>query len=122
MRVIRALADEILAGLSSSFSGLYAYTGRPSIPPEMLLRATLLQALYSVRSERMLMEQMNYNLLFRWFVGLSMDAPVWHPTGFTHNRDRLLQADVARAFLQGRWRCPGSNACCRRNISLKMAH
>ncbi|SHF10285.1 Transposase domain [Acidocella aminolytica 101 = DSM 11237] len=122
LRVIRALADEILAGLSSSFSGLYAYTGRPSIPPEMLLRATLLQALYSVRSERMLMEQMNYNLLFRWFVGLSMDAPVWHPTGFTHNRDRLLQADVARAFLQGRWRCPGSNACCRRNISLKMAH
>ena len=101
LRVIRALADEVLAGLSSSFSGLYAHTGRPSIPPEMLLRATLLQALYSVRSERMLMEQINYNLLFRWFVGLSMDSPVWHPTGFTHNRDRLLQADVARAFLQG---------------------
>ena len=101
LRVIRALADEVLAGLSSSFSGLYAHTGRPSIPPEMLLRAMLLQALYSVRSERMLMEQINYNLLFRWFVGLSMDAQVWHPTGFTHNRDRLLQADVARAFLQG---------------------
>ena len=101
LRAIRGLADEVLAGLSGSFSKLYAHTGRPSIPPEMLLRATLLQALYSVRSERMLMEQINYNLLFRWFVGLSMDAAVWHPTGFTHNRDRLLQADVARAFLQG---------------------
>lgn len=101
LRVIRMLADEALAGLSGRFSALYAHTGRPSIPPEMLLRATLLQALYSVRSERMLMEQINYNLLFRWFVGLSMDAAVWHATGFTHNRDRLLQADVARAFLAG---------------------
>jgi transposase len=101
LRAVRGLADEVLAGLSGSFSKLYAHTGRPSIPPEMLLRATLLQALYSVRSERLLMEQINYNLLFRWFVGLSMDAAVWHPTGFTHNRDRLLQADVARAFLQG---------------------
>src|SRR5277367_3901822 len=73
--------------------------GRPSIPPEMLLRATLLQAFFSVRSERMLMEQINYNLLFRWFVGLPMDAPVWHPTVFTHNRDRLLEADVAHEFL-----------------------
>lgn len=101
LRVIRGLADEVLSGLSGSFSALYSSTGRPSIPPEMLLRATLLQALYSVRSERMLMEQINYNLLFRWFVGLSMDAAVWHATGFTHNRDRLLQADVARAFLAG---------------------
>jgi len=101
LRVIRGLADEVLARLSGSFSALYSATGRPSVPPEMLLRATLLQALYSVRSERMLMEQINYNLLFRWFVGLSMDAAVWHATGFTHNRDRLLQADVARAFLQG---------------------
>jgi transposase len=73
--------------------------GRPSIPPEMLLRATLLQAFFSVRSERMLMEQINYNLLFRWFVGLPMDAEVWHPTVFTHNRDRLMEADVAQAFL-----------------------
>ncbi len=101
LRLIRGLADEVLEGLSGSFSAVYAHTGRPSIPPEMLLRATLLQALYSVRSERMLMEQINYNLLFRWFVGLSMDAAVWHPTAFTHNRDRLLQADVARGFLQG---------------------
>ncbi|GJE19357.1 hypothetical protein AIGOOFII_4105 [Methylobacterium marchantiae] len=75
--------------------------GRPSIPPEMLLRATLLQAFFSVRSERMLMEQIDDNLLFRWFVGLEMDAAVWHPTVFTHNRDRLLEADVARAFLSG---------------------
>ena len=101
LRVIRGLVDEVLAGLSGDLSALYSVTGRPSIPPEMLLRATLLQALYSVRSERMLMEQINYNLLFRWFVGLSMDAAVWHPTGFTHNRDRLLQAEVARSFLQG---------------------
>src|SRR5437763_1967117 len=73
--------------------------GRPSIPPEMLLRATLLQAFFSVRSERLLMEQIDYNLLFRWFVGLPMDAEVWHPTVFTHNRDRLLEADVAHEFL-----------------------
>jgi len=73
--------------------------GRPSIPPEMLLRATLLQAFFSVRSERMLMEQINYNLLFRWFVGLPMDAEMWHPTVFTHNRDRLLEAEVAHEFL-----------------------
>jgi transposase len=73
--------------------------GRPSIAPELLLRATLLQAFFSVRSERMLMEQINYNLLFRWFVGLPMDAEVWHPTVFTHNRDRLMEADVAHEFL-----------------------
>jgi transposase len=99
LRAIRGLSDEVLASLGSRFEGLYARVGRPSIPPEMLLRATLLQALFSIRSERMLMEQINYNLLFRWFVGLSMDADVWHPTGFTHNRDRLLEADVAREFL-----------------------
>jgi transposase len=99
LRAIRALTDEVLASLSARFEGLYARVGRPSIPPEMLLRATLLQALFSIRSERMLMEQINYNLLFRWFVGLTMDADVWHPTGFTHNRDRLLEADVAREFL-----------------------
>ena len=85
--------------MSVRLEGLYAGVGRPSIPPEMLLRATLLQALFSVRSERMLMEQINYNPLFRCFVGLSMDADVWHPTGFTHNLDRPLEADVAREFL-----------------------
>src|SRR3954466_12164423 len=75
-------------------------TGRPSIPPEHLLRALLLQVLYSVRSERMLMEQLEYNLLFRWFVGLAMDDAVWVPTTFTKNRDRLLEGDIARAFFE----------------------
>jgi transposase len=93
------LADEALGWLNGRFEGLYSSMGRPSIAPEMLLRATLLQAFFSVRSERMLMEQINYNLLFRWFVGLPMDADVWHPTVFTHNRDRLLEADVAHEFL-----------------------
>jgi transposase len=99
LRPIRALADEALGSLNKRFEGLYSSMGRPSIPPEMLLRATLLQAFFSVRSERMLMEQINYNLLFRWFVGLPMDAEVWHPTVFTHNRDRLLEAEVAHEFL-----------------------
>jgi transposase len=99
LRPIRALTDEALGALNERFEGLYSSMGRPSIPPEMLLRATLLQAFFSVRSERMLMEQINYNLLFRWFVGLPMDAEVWHPTVFTHNRDRLLEAEVAHEFL-----------------------
>jgi transposase len=99
LRAIRELADEALSALSGRFEALYSPMGRPSIPPEMLLRATLLQAFFSVRSERMLMEQIDYNLLFRWFVGLAVDAEVWHPTVFTHNRDRLLDADVAREFL-----------------------
>src|SRR6195952_3666547 len=101
LRPIRALAAEVLAGPDGRFGGLYSQRGRPSSPPEMLLRATLLQAFFSVRSERMLMEQIDYNLLFRWFVGLEMDAAIWHPTVFTHNRDWLLEADVARAFLSG---------------------
>ena len=84
--------------ICSLFARLYATTGRPSIPPEQLLRALLLQVLYSVRSERLLMEELNYNLLFRWFVGLNMDDPVWHPTTFTKNRDRLLAGEVAAAF------------------------
>ena len=99
LRAIRALADEALAGLNGRFEALYSGMGRPSIPPEMLLRATLLQAFFSVRSERQLMEQIDYNLLFRWFVGLPLDAAIWHPTVFTHNRDRLMAADVAREFL-----------------------
>jgi transposase len=93
------LADEALAALNGRFEALYSSMGRPSIAPEMLLRATLLQALFSVRSERMLMEQISYNLLFRWFVGLPLDGAVWHATVFTHNRDRLLEAEVARDFL-----------------------
>lgn len=99
LRPIRAFTDEALAALNKRFEGLYSTMGRPSIAPEMLLRATLLQAFFSVRSERMLMEQINYNLLFRWFVGLPMDAEIWHPTVFTHNRDRLLEAEVAHEFL-----------------------
>ena len=99
LRAIKGLADEALGSLSQRFEGLYSSMGRPSIAPEMLLRATLLQAFFSVRSERMLMEQINYNLLFRWFVGLPMDVGVWHPTVFTHNRDRLLEAEVAHEFL-----------------------
>src|SRR6202522_3791531 len=93
LRPIRALADRAVSSLNQRVEGLYSTMWRPSIPPEMLLRATLLQAFFSVRSERMLMEQINYNLLFRWFVGLPMDAEVWHPTVFTHNRDRLLEAE-----------------------------
>src|SRR3990170_2497207 len=99
LRAIKALAEEALGSLNRRFEGLYSSMGRPSIPPEMLLRATLLQAFFSVRSERMLMEQINYNLLFRWFVGLPMDAEVWHPTVFSHNRDRLMEAEVAHEFL-----------------------
>jgi transposase len=100
LRPIRALTDGILRDLSSEFDCLYSTTGRPSIPPEKLLRALLLQILYSIRSERMLMEQLEYNLLFRWFIGLSMDEPVWDPTVYTKNRERLLQGDVARKFFQ----------------------
>jgi transposase len=94
------MVDEVLKALSPDFSGLYSTFGRPSIPPEKLLRALLLQVLYTVRSERMLMEQLEYNLLFRWFVGLNMDEAVWVPTVFTKNRDRLLEGDVAEKFFQ----------------------
>ena len=99
LRAIRKITDAALARLSDRFDAIYADTGRPSIPPEKLLRALLLQAFYSVRSERQLMEQMNYNLLFRWFVGLSVDEPVWVPTVFSHNRDRLLRGDIAAEFM-----------------------
>jgi transposase len=99
LRAIRALVDETLAALSSQFDDLYSHTGRPSIPPEYLLRATLLQAFFTVRSERQLMEQIDYNLLFRWFVGLSIDDVVWDPSSFSTNRDRLLEAGVACEFL-----------------------
>src|SRR5277367_4038016 len=99
LRAIRAIVDEALEVLSADFEEMYAPLGRPSIAPEKLLRALLLQAFYSVRSERQLMEQMNYNLLFRWFVGLSVDEPVWVPTVFSHNRDRLLRGDIAAEFM-----------------------
>ena len=100
LRAIRGLMDEVLRELSPRFEGLYARVGRPSIPPEQLLRAQLLQVLYTVRSERQLMEQLDYNLLFRWFVGLNMDDRIWDPTVFTKNRQRLLEGDVAMAFLE----------------------
>ncbi len=99
LRAIRAIVDEALEVLSVDFDGMYSRIGRPSIPPEKLLRALLLQAFYTIRSERQLMEQMDYNLLFRWFVGLAMDAPIWDVTVFTKNRERLLAGDIAAKFL-----------------------
>ena len=99
LRAIRIMVDEVLAQMSGSFGAMYAAVGRPSIAPEKLLRAQLLQMLDSVRSERLLMEEMDYNLLFRWFVGLNADDEVWDATTFTKNRDRLLEADVAKQFL-----------------------
>jgi transposase len=98
LRAIRIFVDEILRAMTGEFDTLYAAHGRPSIPPERLLRAQLLQLFYSIRSERLLMEQLDYNILFRWFVGLEMDEPVWVPTVFTKNRDRLLQHAVAHSF------------------------
>lgn len=99
LRKIRQIVNDALASLDGEFSRLYAAEGRPSIAPEKLLRASLLQAFYSIRSERQLMEQLDYNLMFRWFVGLGVDDPVWVPTVFTKNRDRLLDAEVAAKFM-----------------------
>ena len=106
LRVIRAIVNDVLAALDEEFEKLYEGTGRQSIAPERLLRASLLQAFYSVRSERQLMEQIDYNLLFRWFVGLGIDDPVWDHSTFSKNRDRLLDADVARKFLEAVLRHP----------------
>jgi len=92
------MVDQALAGLDGAFATMYATTGRPSIPPERLLRALLLQIFYSIRSEALLIEQLDYNLLFRWFVGLGIDDPVWDPSTFSKNRDRLIEAEVARGF------------------------
>lgn len=100
LRPIRRMTDRALAQLSSKFEELYSPLGRPSVPPEKLLRALLLQILYSIRSEQMLMEQLEYNLLFRWFVGLNMDDAVWDVTVFSKNRQRLLEGDVAAAFFE----------------------
>jgi transposase len=100
LRAIRRITDQALEALSPRFGAMYIQFGRPSIPPERLLRALLLQALYTIRSERQLMEQLDYNLLFRWFVGLSIDDPVWSHTTFSKNRDRLLAGDVAAAFFE----------------------
>lgn len=96
LRKIRQIVNDALASLDGDFGMLYSTEGRPSIPPERLLRASLIQILFSVRSERQLMEQMQYNLMFRWFVGLGIDDAVWVPTVFTKNRDRLLTAPITR--------------------------
>jgi len=101
LRAMRALIDPILADLSPRFATIYDVMGRPSIPPERLLRALLLQVLYTIRSERQLVEQIDYNLLFRWFVGLGMDEPVWSATTFTKNRERLFAGDIADGLLAG---------------------
>ena len=98
LRAIRAMTDRVFADLSPRFTKMYSDIGRPSIPPEQLLRALLLQSLYTVRSERLLMEEIDYSVLYRWFVGLSMDDPIWSPTVFSKNRDRLLDGDIASAF------------------------
>jgi transposase len=100
LRAVREITNGALERLSPQLGRLYIHFGRPSIPPEKLLRALLLQALYTIRSERQLMEQLDYNLLFRWFVGLGIDDPVWSPTTFTKNRDRLLDGDIAAAFFE----------------------
>jgi transposase len=100
LRPIRQMANSVLERLSPQFDALYSGVGRPSIPPEKLLRALLLQVLYTLRSERLLMEELDYNLLFRWFVGLNLDDPVWDATVYCKNRERLLQGEVAEAFFQ----------------------
>src|ERR1700681_3543712 len=98
LRAIRAMTDRVFAELSPRFTKMYSDMGRPSIPPEQLLRALVLQSLYTVRSERLLMEEIDYSVLFRWFVGLSMDDPIWSFTTFSKNRDRLLESDIAGVF------------------------
>src|SRR5881394_2412848 len=98
LRPIREMSDRALEGLTRKFNEIYSATGRPSIAPEKLLRALLLQVLYTVRSERLLMEQLDYNLLFRWFVGLNMDDAVWDASVYSKNRERLLKGEVAKAF------------------------
>ena len=99
LRVIRSIVNDALLAMSADLDALYAPLGRESIPPERLLRALLLQALYSIRSERQIVERIEFDLLFRWFVGLGMDDPVWDATTFTKNRDRLLAGDIAAKFL-----------------------
>src|SRR5262245_59322019 len=100
IRVIRRIVNEVLADLDADFAAMYAAIGRPSIAPEKLLRASLLQAFFTVRSERLLMERLDYDLMFRWFVGLGIDDPVWDHSTFSKNRDRLREADIARRFLK----------------------
>ena len=106
LRLIREIVNDVLGSLSSEFETLYSHMGRPSIPPEKLLRALLLQAFYSIRSERQLMEQLNFNMLFCWFVGLGLDDGVWDASAFCHNRDRLLEAEISGQLLAGGYPAP----------------
>jgi transposase len=101
LRPIRLMVDKALAGLNTEFDAIYSETGRPSIPPEKLLKALLLQALYTIRSNRQLVEQLNYNILFRWFVGLALDEKIWDHSSFSTNLERLIDAEVSRLFLSG---------------------
>lgn len=129
LRPIRKMTDEIFKQLSPQFDKLYSRVGRPSIAPERLLRALLLQVLYSVRSERMLMEQSSYNMLFRWFVGLNMDDAVWDATTFSKNRDRLLRGEIAEEFFAAVLvnqqatgsNTPGRQGCSRRDFLARTA-
>jgi transposase len=121
LRQVRALVREVLKDLNRSFSRLYSHEGRPSIPPEQLLSALLLQVLYGIRSERLLMEQLDYNLLFRWFVGLAPDDRVWDATCFTKNRERLQQGKVFDKFMASCWSSPRSSHCCRTSTSRSTA-
>ena len=120
LRAVRRLTDEVLASLSPRFTKMYSDIGRPSIPPEQLLRALLIQSLYTVRSERLLMEEIDYSVLYRWFVGLGMDDPIWSPTTFSKNRDRLLESDIAAAFFDGCSPRLVRRVCSRTNTSRSM--
>ena len=115
LRAIRGLVNEALVALNT-FSTLYAPIGRPSIPPEKLLRAMLLQAFYSIRSERQLMERLEYDLLFRWFVGIGVDAAVWDHSVFSKNRDRLLEGNIAARFLAAYGSAAGEEAAIYRPL------
>ncbi|MCA1459053.1 transposase, partial [Bradyrhizobium sp. BRP22] len=113
LRKIRALVRDVLSELNRSFGKLYSSEGRPSIPPEQLLSALLLQVFYGIRSERQLMEQLDYNLLYRWFVGLPPDDPVWDPTSFTKNRERLQNGEVFTKFMTRLLSHPQASRCCQ---------
>jgi transposase len=120
-RTIRGLVNEALAGLSGEFSALYSRSGRPSIPPENLLRAMLLQAFYSIRSERQLMERLEFDLLFRWFVGIGVDDAAWDRSTFSKNRERLLQGDIAAKLLSAVLSQPRVKGCSAPIISRSTA-
>ena len=117
LRAIRTIVNEVLEGLSGEFARIYSDKGRPSIAPERLLRALLLQTFYTIRSERQLMEQLDYNLLYRWFVGLGVDEAVWVPTVFTKNRDRLLEPTLRASSCVSCWVTSACASFCRMSTS-----